>query len=364
MGRLTEKERIEILIMLGCGDKRRSQTEVCTLFNNKYPDKNITQSAVSKIETKFWEDGNVRDRPRLGRPKVPLDTRLDTLLALQENPHRTSRELALDNGISQRSVVKYLKLEKWHPYKLQLVHELSEDDPDHRIEFCETMMEMCNRDLGLAARIIFSDESTFTLNGEVNRQNLRYWAPQNPHWMREHHTQNPQKVNVWAGIVGDRILGPYFFEGHLTGEIYLNFLRDELLPALAELYPNPTDPDLPHPSLWYQQDGAPPHYARIVRNFLDATFAGHWIGRRGPLEWPARSPDLTPCDYFLWGYLKTRVYTTKPNNVDDLKARIRNEVRRITPQMIRNVRNEFETRLALCQEVGGAQFEHLFRQFI
>lgn len=102
--------------------------------------------------------------------------------------------------------------------------------------------------------------------------------------MREHHTQYQQKLNVWAGILDGRIFGPYFFEGNLTGQMYLNFLREELVPALAQLYPNQRDPDLPHNGLWYQQDGAPPHYAREVRDFLNETFADHWIGRRGPLE--------------------------------------------------------------------------------
>jgi hypothetical protein len=46
------------------------------------------------------------------------------------------------------------------------------------------------------------------------------------------------------------------------------------------------------------------HYAVIVHNWLDERFSGRWIGRHDPFEWPARSPDLTPCDFLLWGYLK------------------------------------------------------------
>ncbi|KAJ8936845.1 hypothetical protein NQ318_000582 [Aromia moschata] len=50
------------------------------------------------------------------------------------------------------------------------------------------------------------------LNGTVNRRNCRYWADVNPHWVMEAHTQYPQKVNVWFGIVGNRVVGPYFFD--------------------------------------------------------------------------------------------------------------------------------------------------------
>ena len=54
---------------------------------------------------------------------------------------------------------------------------------------------------------------------------------------------------------------------------------------------------------YFQQDGAPAHYTRKVRDYLNQLFLGRWIGCRDPLEWAARSPDLTPCDFFLWGFL-------------------------------------------------------------
>ena len=53
--------------------------------------------------------------------------------------------------------------------------------------------------------------------------------------------------------------------------------------------------------LYFQQDGAPPHYSRAVREYLDETFPEKWIGQRGPIDWPARSPDFIPNEFFLWG---------------------------------------------------------------
>lgn len=357
---LSEKQRLEILMMKGYGDRCRTQDEVCELFNNKYPElEPITRTAVSKILRKFEDFGHVRDLPRCGRPKVSEDVQLDVLLDLQENPHKATQEVAANYEISKSSVWRTLKKYKWHPYKAVLVHELNEDDPDRRIEFCEDMMARCTADPEFVSRVLFSDEATFCLNGAVNRQNCRYWAPQNPHWMIEVHTQFPQKVNVWAGIVGDRILGPFFIEGTLTSAKYLDFLRDDLTPALAMLYPNEEDPDLPNNNLWYQQDGAPPHFSLDVRNYLNQVFPNRWIGRRGPIEWPARSPDLTPLDFFLWGYLKSKVYFNRPVTVDDLKNRIRAEIRAIRPETLRNVQQDFEYRLGYCQEVNGNQFEHL-----
>ncbi|ERL93783.1 hypothetical protein D910_11069 [Dendroctonus ponderosae] len=52
---------------------------------------------------------------------------------------------------------------------------------------------------------------------------------------------------------------------------------------------------------WFQHDGAPPHNFSQVRNHLDVTFPGAWIGRNGPILWPPRSPDLSPLDFFWCG---------------------------------------------------------------
>lgn len=359
MAHLNETQRIEILILSGCGDKKRTQTEVCNLFNAKYPDRPISQSTVSKIVRKFRENGHVKHIPNAGRPKIEDNVKLDILLNVHDNPHNSSTQIGEYAGVSQRSVLRILKKEKYHPYKIELHQELNEDDPDRRLQFSEIMQELCNRNPLFINQILFSDEATFSLHGTVNRQNYRYWSQENPHWMTDTHTQYPQKVNVWAGIINDRIIGPFFFEENLTGQRYLTFLRNQLIPVLTNIFPNANNPNLPNDNIWFQQDGAPPHYAREVRQFLNNCFPGRWIGRRGFIEWPARSPDLTPLDFFLWGYIKSKVYVNRPQNLQDLKDRIRHEMSLITPQVIRNVLDECVRRFAYCQETDGWHFEHL-----
>jgi len=56
--------------------------------------------------------------------------------------------------------------------------------------------------------------------------------------------------------------------------------------------------------------------------FLDQQVPGHWTGCRWPVEWPLRSPDLTPFDVYLWGHLKAMEYQVKTENMDHLKGRI------------------------------------------
>ena len=84
---------------------------------------------------------------------------------------------------------------------------------------------------------------------------------------------------------------------------------------------------------YFQQDGAPPHFALTVRAYLDHTFPCRWIGRSGPLPWPSHSPDLTPCVFWLWGMVKERVYNRKIRDINDLKDRIRTVVSSIPREM-------------------------------
>ncbi|KAJ9579241.1 hypothetical protein L9F63_024657 [Diploptera punctata] len=104
-------------------------------------------------------------------------------------------------------------------------------------------------------------------------------------------------------------------------------------------------------------DGAPPHYAIAVREILDDHLQNRWVGRRGSIEWPARSPDLTACDYWLWGYLKEKVYARKHQDVDMLKLVIEEENRAIPLNMYHNAMNDFLKRCQLCLDANGEQFE-------
>ncbi|EZA47816.1 hypothetical protein X777_15340 [Ooceraea biroi] len=111
--------------------------------------------------------------------------------------------------------------------------------------------------------------------------------------------------------------------------------------------------------MWFQQNGHPAHTAKATRTLLDEKFGTHWIGLHGLHEWPPRSPDLTPLDFFLWGHLKQQLYATPPANVQDLKDRIVRICRTIRPQILQRVRNSILNRAILCERMEGGHFEHL-----
>jgi hypothetical protein len=75
--------------------------------------------------------------------------------------------------------------------------------------------------------------------------------------------------------------------------------------------------------------------------------------RFGDMPWPPRSPDLSSCDFFLWGYVKGRVYTHQPRNLNELKDAIRQEVLTIDQQLLAQAMYDFKRRIENCIQEDG-----------
>jgi len=126
-----------------------------------------------------------------------------------------------------------------------------------------------------------------------------------------------------------------------TGIVYLDMLQEFLIPQLDE--------DDKEGRIHFQQDGAPPHYLGEVREYLNTRFPGRWIGRATPIAWLPRSPDLTPLDFFLWGFVNDRVFVpVLPANVVELRTRITAAVAKVTPEILRSVWQETDYRWDVC----------------
>lgn len=94
-----------------------------------------------------------------------------------------------------------------------------------------------------------------------------------------------------------------------------------------------------------------------MKNYLNDTLPNHWIGRGGEIQWPPRSPDLNPMDFFVWPYLKAEVNKIQPNNELQLQAAIRSACEKISPTILSKVRKKFYNRLSCCLINNGGHFE-------
>ncbi|GFX94563.1 transposable element Tc3 transposase [Trichonephila clavipes] len=104
--------------------------------------------------------------------------------------------------------------------------------------------------------------------------------------------------------------------------------------------------------LWFQQDGATCHTARATIDLLKDTFGDGLIF--GPVNRPPRSCDLTPLDYFLWGYVKSLVYVDKPQTLDHLEDNIHRVIADMWPQMLEKVIETGTSRLDYIRASRGS----------
>ncbi|GFW01441.1 transposase [Trichonephila clavipes] len=161
---------------------------------------------------------------------------------------------------------------------------------------------------------------------------------------------HPEKLTVWCALWTGEIIGPYFFkndEGHnvtVNGDRYRAMITNFFIPEL-----NNHDVQ----ELWFQQDGATCHTARATIDLLKDTFGDRLISRFGPVNWPPRSCDLTPLDYFLWGYVKSLVHADKPQTLDHLEDNIRRVIADIRPQMLEKVIESWTSRLDYIRASRG-----------
>jgi len=112
--------------------------------------------------------------------------------------------------------------------------------------------------------------------------------------------------------------------------------------------------------MYFQNDGAPPRSSCEVKNFPNYRFPGRWIGGGGPHNWPARSPDLSPLDYFVWGWMKELVCSVKVVTRDALLCRILDAADSIrnSQRKLQKATCAVHNRAAACVAAGGGIFEN------
>ena len=111
--------------------------------------------------------------------------------------------------------------------------------------------------------------------------------------------------------------------------------------------------------VWFQQDGATAHTSKLSMEVVTQMFPSHLICIQSDTWWPACSLDLATCDFFLWGYLKAKVYTHKPKTLDELKDAIRFVIAAIPPAMVEKIMLNFGEKFHKCTENDGKHLDDI-----
>ena len=317
------------------------------------------RNTILNTHRKFMETGSVMDRPYSGRPQSGQSEENVAAVwkAFDLSQGKSIRKASAELNISTTSIQRIL----WHelrlfPYKIQVVQKVEPQDYDSRIEMCEILLGHFQRDPSILEQMWFSDEalSTFLVvlisiiptYGDfaipckllllvMYLASTSRWHGPFPGSARRtmdihKHERDTPKLIILCAISSAGLIGPFFFcdwEGHsvnVKGDNYLRMLQEFCVPKLSAV--------ANMQQVIFQQDGAPVHYLSEVCAFLDEQFPDRWNGRHGPMKWAPRSPDLTPCDFFLWGYIKSNVYGTRPRDLSMLVEHIRTHVLQWLPK--------------------------------
>lgn len=261
-------EIVDIIRILGETGNNYSAAE--RLYAERYPNRrHPCRKTIRKLTERAQQGSLKRIRQKSG-PNA--EKSLVVLDAAVLNPQISTRQIERQHGISKSTANRILKINRFHPYHIHLTHQLEPRDFERRLQFCNWALNQIQRNPHFIAEMLSSDEATFGNRGGVNRHNSHYYSDQNPHWQRSQEFQRQWSINVWAGILGNNIIGPYSFEQHLNALNYFTFLQNDLPNLLRHI-----NNDLLN-RMWFQQDGAPAHRSRNVTNFLNNRFPNRWIG--------------------------------------------------------------------------------------
>ena len=150
-------------------------------------------------------------------------------------------------------------------------------------------------------------------------------------------------VMVWACINSDGELLYHIFKESVKADSYHDMLQSKFSLMNMKKY-------------WFMQDGAGPHYANKVKNMLNKKYPRRWIGKGSYFQtWQPRSPELTPCDFFLWGYLKHRIALRRPSSKNELIETVKKEFEAIPRERIALACRSVTSRMEKCLDVEGSQ---------
>ncbi|KAJ4446068.1 hypothetical protein ANN_12759 [Periplaneta americana] len=271
----SNQELAEIHFMYGKADGNAALAR--RLYHERYPQQQCPdRKTFVRLHYRLCEYGKFnspglgRGRPRSTTPQVQ-----EEILEAVNMTSISTRRVALQVNVSHTTVWRLLKEYQLYPYHLQRVQALSSADYPARVRFCQWFLQQCGGNPNFPALVLFTDEAQFTRDGITNFHNQHVWAYENPRATVPSHHQVRFSLNMWAGIIGDRLVGPHVLVNRLTGQAYTNFLENTIPHVLEDT------PLINRQHIHFLHDGAPAHFSRTAHRYLDRRFPDRWIGRVG-----------------------------------------------------------------------------------
>lgn len=225
------------------------------IYTRRYPERRHPETkSFQKLLERFVRTRSVSYLKTEGIKHVlNNENQLEMLLEVAGNPTSSRTQISTVIGISDTSLGKILKQNKFHGYHLQLHHKLIPGDFVRRMRFCKWGIRQTQIDPMFLDKVLYTDEATFNKKFDYVVENSQL------------HSQNRWSLNVWGGIMREQVIEPYFFPRIMNSAQYLDFLRDHLRPLIDGIHLNIREMSL-------QQDRTPAHNSVGVNEYLNMVY--------------------------------------------------------------------------------------------
>ena len=309
----------------------------------------VSEKCVRTTWKNYADSGDVADKSRSGRPKKFSEHVESYVVRIaRKNPRFSTLDIsrsvneAKDKVISKMTVSRILRRNNLKSYTALRKPLLRPLDRIRRRKWCRERILWQDQDW---AKVIFSDESNFEVFNRKNRVLVRRLDSQK----FESRMCVPRiqggggSVGIWGCFSSKGTGVSNIYTGRINQFIFMDVLEECLKPSVEILQSEVPD--------WkYQQDGAPAHTAKTVKEY----FAANDIE---VIPWPARSPDLNPIEN-IWAYMDNQLSKYQVTSLTHLKQCLHDEWLKVPTKMCENLINSMKKRVRACYYAKGGYFKY------
>ena len=332
----------------------KKATEIRNELLQVFPDSSPSLETVSRWVRSFSSGStDLQDGARDGRPKTATTEQLalQAQKIVDEDPTITVQFLSLELGVSVGSAHSILhnnlKLKKkccrWIP------HLLTDDQKKERVRICHLWLSMFEPNgPKRISDVVTGDECWISFFTNKDKQSNMVWL----------HEEEPRPQILKTGFRSRKRMFTIFFNSQ--GPVCVDIMPQDST-ITAQYYTTEVIPKViaqrqaaaqtrSGPKILFHHDNAGPHKARLTTNYLDEIDVG-------VLPHPPYSPDLAPCDFWLFPKIKNKISGRPFNRIQDLAKAVHSELRGIPTSEYRECFEKWKMRMERCIQVNGEYFE-------
>lgn len=201
-------EYFDMLMCLGRCDGNEGRA--INLYVDRFPQRRRpSRNIIVRLRDRLMNEraGLQPRNMNAGRPNNNADDEI-IIRYFDRNKRESIRRGAVFLGLSRMKVSRTLKLDNQRPWHLTKVQHLEQFDPVVRMAHSNWYVNRYDVDPeNFPQSIIYTDESTLTQDGIINIHNEHIWSEENPHGTIDRGYQRRFSLNVWGGLIDDRLVG-------------------------------------------------------------------------------------------------------------------------------------------------------------